>query len=380
MYSTLLVILTTYLVTGTVSGNVGTFDDIVKLFNESSNDIEVDISSTSDTYIETAGQPTTHVHQITVTHLVSHRTSVISTVGCTNMSNVKANVMYIGDICSSEAFSSGENSTILGNISAVDDISLGANTIVNGSIHAGGAITLGNNCTVSGATISDIDNVTVAGAGGGRVGTTAGTPSACVDITNIAANTLFTGDICSSAAFTSGANSQITGNVQAMAAITLGASSTVSGNIHAAAAITLGANSHVAGSAVSDIGTITYGAGATVGVSAVPVADCADFTNVIASTTYIGNICSSAAVTIGASAIVNGNISAVAAITLGASVQLTGNLQAGAAITTGAGATVSGNIHAAAAITLGANSHISGTAVSDIGTITYGAGATVGSV
>jgi len=252
------------------------------------------MDSTSDTDIETANLQIAHVHQRTQTHLISHRTSVI-TVGCTNLSNVTANAIFTGDICSSAAFTSGVNFTISGNISAVAAITLGANTIVNGSIHAGGAITLGTNSTVSGTVLSDIHNVTLGanatigsggpylGGAGGTVGTTLGTPIACVDITNVVASTIFNGDICSSVAFTSGASSQINGNVQAVAAITLGASctvtgslqagaaittgagSTVSGNIHAAAAITLGANSHITGSAISDIGTITYGAGATVG-------------------------------------------------------------------------------------------------------------------
>jgi len=88
-------------------------------------------------------------------------------------------------------------------------------------------------------------------------------------------------------------------------------------------------------------------------------AGCFDITNVIASTTFNGDICSSAAVTIGASAIVNGNILAEEAITLGASSVIHGNLNAGAAIT------------------LGAQSTVYGSATSAISVITYGDGAVV---
>src|SRR3989338_9466680 len=178
---------------------------------------------------------------------------------------------------------------------------------------------------------------------------------ACTDMTNVVASTVFNGDICSSAAFTSGASSTINGNIVAAAAITLGAGSKVTGSLQAGAAITLGANahvgfsihagaditlgaySHVSGTAVSDTGVINYGLGATVGYGAtLAAAACADITNVVVNTIYNGDICSSSALTTGADSTVNGNIKAVSAITLGANSVVNGQLNAGAAITLGA--------------------------------------------
>jgi cytoskeletal protein CcmA (bactofilin family) len=90
-------------------------------------------------------------------------------------------------------------------------------------------------------------------------------------------------DICSDAAFTSGANSTVNGNVSAKAGVTLGATSKVNGSVTAGAAftsgddsvvsgdvtavgdITLGANSRITGSVHSNTGVINYGAGAKVG-------------------------------------------------------------------------------------------------------------------
>ncbi len=108
----------------------------------------------------------------------------------------------------------------------------------------------------------------------------------CTDITTLGVGGL-SGDICSSAAFTSGASSIITGNLSALAGVTTGADSIVTGNVSAGAAFTSGANSTVNGNvtAVGDVtlgaasriigsvhsgtGVIIYGAGATVG-SVVP--------------------------------------------------------------------------------------------------------------
>jgi predicted acyltransferase (DUF342 family) len=59
---------------------------------------------------------------------------------------------------------------------------------------------------------------------------------------------------------------------------------------------------------------------------------------------------------------------------------VTGNVTAGAAYTSGANSLVSGDVSAAGNITLGANSRITGSAHSGTGVITYGDGATVGSV
>jgi MSHA biogenesis protein MshQ len=104
----------------------------------------------------------------------------------------------------------------------------------------------------------------------------------CTNTTTLAAGSSVR-DICSSAAFTSGANSTVSGNISAKAAVTLGAtskvngsvtagadftsgdSSVVSGNVSATGDITLGANSRITGSVHSGTGVITYGAGATVG-------------------------------------------------------------------------------------------------------------------
>src|SRR3989338_1722823 len=221
--------------------------------------------------------------------------------------------------------------------------------------------------------------------------------SACTDITNVIASTVHNGDICSSAAFTSGASSTINGKIVAAAAITLGASTKVTGSLQAGAAITLGANanvglsihagaditlgaySRVSGTAISDTGVITYGLGATVGYAAsLAAATCADITNIVANTIYTGDICSSTSLTTGADSTVNGYITAVKAITVGANGIVTGQLEAGTAITIGSNAVVNNRIHAGGVITLGAYSHVSGTAVSDIGVINYGLGSSVG--
>ena len=122
---------------------------------------------------------------------------------------------------------------------------------------------------------------------------------------------------------------------------------------------------------------------------------CNDITNIIASTTFNGNICSSAGFTAGASSVINGNIVAATAITIGASSVVNGNIDAGAAVTLGASTIIVGSINAGVAITLGANdivngcltagaaitlgdgSHVTGKAISTIEVITYGSGAIV---
>ncbi len=104
----------------------------------------------------------------------------------------------------------------------------------------------------------------------------------CQDVTTLVAGGS-SGNICSSAAFTSGANSIVNGWVTAKAATTLGATSrvlgdvtagaaytsgdgsVVNGNVSASGDVTLGANSRILGTVHSGTGVITYGAGATVG-------------------------------------------------------------------------------------------------------------------
>jgi cytoskeletal protein CcmA (bactofilin family) len=57
-----------------------------------------------------------------------------------------------------------------------------------------------------------------------------------------------------------------------------------------------------------------------------------------------------------------------------------GDVTAGAAYSSGDSSVVEGNVSASGDITLGANSRILGTVHSGTGVISYGAGATVGSV
>ena len=113
---------------------------------------------------------------------------------------------------------------------------------------------------------------------------------------------------------------------------------------------------------------------------------------------YSGAICSMAEFTSGANSTVNGTLTAQAAVTLGANSKVNNFVDAGTAYTGGDGATVTGNVTAgttytsgansvvwgdviaAGDITLGAYSRISGSAHSGTGVITYGDGATVGSV
>src|SRR3989338_5854964 len=71
--------------------------------------------------------------------------------------------------------------------------------------------------------------------------------SACTDMTNLIASVVFDGDICSSAAFTSGDGSTVNGNITAVAAVTLGANSIVNGNITAGEAFTSGDGATVNG-------------------------------------------------------------------------------------------------------------------------------------
>src|SRR3989338_2932413 len=87
--------------------------------------------------------------------------------------------------------------------------------------------------------------------------------SACFDMTNVAATTIFTGNICSSSSVTTGADSTVNGDIYAVTAITLGADSIVSGQVQGGAAITLGANSFV-GKNIHAGGDITLGAYSTV--------------------------------------------------------------------------------------------------------------------
>lgn len=88
------------------------------------------------------------------------------------------------------------------------------------------------------------------------------TTKPCVDITNVVASTIFNGDICSHAAFTSGANSIINGNVYAVADITLGSNSIVNGDVHAKGDVTMGQSAVVTGNVVSDSHVLNIGAGA----------------------------------------------------------------------------------------------------------------------
>ena len=104
-----------------------------------------------------------------------------------------------------------------------------------------------------------------------------------------------------------------------------------------------------------------------------------DTTTLVAGGT-IGNVASSAAFTSGANSTVNGYVTAVAAVTLGANSRVNGNVTAGAAFTMGATAVVTGNVNAVGDIVLGANAHVLGSVHSGSGVITYGAGATVGSI
>ena len=89
---------------------------------------------------------------------------------------------------------------------------------------------------------------------------------------------------------------------------------------------------------------------------------CLDVTNVVATTTVNGDICSSAGITTGANSAVYGDVTSVAAATIGATSTIYGSLSAGGAIT------------------LGANAVVTGTAYSATSVYNYGAGASVNGV
>ena len=116
-----------------------------------------------------------------------------------------------------------------------------------------------------------------------------------------------------------------------------------------------------------------------VGVAPVMAASGTDVTTLVAGGTS-GSINSSAAFTAGASSKITGDVTAMAAVTLGADSVVTGNVKAGADYTSGANSTVRGNVWVTGDVTLGADSKILGSVHSGSGTITYGSGATVGSI
>jgi hypothetical protein len=164
----------------------------------------------------------------------------------------------------------GVSSVFKGNIMALASITATNGASVDGRLLARtAAVTLDNNVVnVTAASVSPVPVVEAAGV--------------CQDVTTLVAGGS-SGNICSSAAFTSGANSTVNGSVTAKAATTLGATSRVHGNVTAGAAytsgdgsvvdgnvsasgaVTLGANSRILGTVHSGTGVITYGAGATVG-------------------------------------------------------------------------------------------------------------------
>lgn len=84
------------------------------------------------------------------------------------------------------------------------------------------------------------------------------------------------------------------------------------------------------------------------------------------------SIFAGAAITTGASSVINGSLGAGAAVTTGASNRIIGNLYAGAAITTGASTVVDGNLSAGVALTTGASNVIYGDLTAGT-TITQGA-------
>jgi predicted acyltransferase (DUF342 family) len=129
------------------------------------------------------------------------------------------------------------------------------------------------------------------------------------------------------------------GNVNSSAAFTAGASCTVSGYVTAVAAVTLGA-----GTAVS------------------------------------GNVSTGAAFTSGDSVDIIGSVSSKAAFTSGANSTIGSNVTVGGDFTSGANSVISGNVYVTGSVTLGAGSRILGSVHSGTGVITYGAGATIGSV
>jgi len=311
------------------------------------------------------------------------------------------------------AITLGAGSIVNGNVNAGGAFTSGAFSTVTGCVYAAGAITLGASSVVQGGVHGGIHaNVTVTTSGAGVfVGKGSCAPNigpnsaSCADITTVIAGVTLNGDVCSSTAFTSGAGSIINGNIVAVAGVTLGANSfvygsinagaaftsgansVVSGNVHAGSAATLGANSIIKGSLFSGTNVYNYGSGATVGTNANNAVlstlangkGCADITTLVAGVTLNQDICSSSAFTTGANSILNGNIITATAVTLGANSYVNGNINAGSAFTSGTSSIVTGNVYAGAAITLGAASTINGGAVSAIGTITYGDGATVGS-
>ena len=164
----------------------------------------------------------------------------------------------------------GVSSVFKGNIMALASITANNGASVDGRLLARtAAVTLDNNVVnVTAASVSPVPVVEA--------------PGVCQDVTTLVAGGS-SGNICSSAAFTSGANSTVNGSVTAKAATTLGATSRVHGSVTAGAAytsgdgsvvdgnvsasgdVTLGANSRILGTVHSGTGVITYGAGATVG-------------------------------------------------------------------------------------------------------------------
>jgi len=154
-----------------------------------------------------------------------------------------------------------------------------------------------------------------------RIGATQ-TTDTCTDVTTVVVGDKI-GNVCSSAAFTAGAGSTIDGYVNAYADVTLGSLCKVVG---------------------------------------------------------IGNVSSGAAFTSGDGCVVKGSVSAKAGYTSGANSTVDGNVTVGADYTSGAKSIVKGNVFVAGDVTLGAGSKITGSVHSGTGVITYGDGATVGSV
>jgi serine acetyltransferase len=149
---------------------------------------------------------------------------------------------------------------------------------------------------------------------------TPATAQEAANISTLAAGTSI-GNTNSTGAFTAGANSNINGYVTAAEAVTLGAYCTVTGNVTAGAAFTSGE-----------------------------------------SCTIKGSVSAKAAFTVGAHSIVGGNVTV------------------GADFTSGTGSIVVGDVYVTGAVTLGAGSRILGAVHSGTGVLTYGKGATVGSV
>jgi len=165
---------------------------------------------------------------------------------------------------------------------------LGTSSVFKGNIMAMASITATTGASVEGRLLArtaavTLDNNSVLRIAAAPVAVVVAVPAGvCQDVTTLVAGGS-SGNICSSAAFTSGANSTVNGSVTAKAATTLGATSrvhgdvtagaaytsgdgsVVDGNVSASGAVTLGANSRILGTVHSGTGVITYGAGATVG-------------------------------------------------------------------------------------------------------------------